>query len=185
MFTADSSLGHHRWDIVRLRGGNRTEIVLLSSHFFCLTTHWNKVTLPCCGDDCRLCDLLPARGLFYVAVGCNGRLSILELAAQSSSYFEQHAKLFHGGMIPGLVFQLSRRGDKQPIISEVVRFQDKCAEVCHLTLAAHVMALYKFPCPNPGEDLAAYEGRCRLIAKVRCDRAADLLCDASKRQAKV
>lgn len=182
MFNADPTLGTSRWPVVRLGGNSRTEVTLLSTRFFCLTTHWYGVTVPCCGEDCRLCELLPARGLFYAAVHCNSRISILELASQSSAHFEQHAKLLHGGMRIGLVFALERRGAKHPVRSEVVREQSKCSEVAPLDLARRVMALYKFPCPNPGEDLAMYEKRCRIVAKARCDRTAELIANASSRQ---
>lgn len=182
MFEADRTLGTHRWPVVRLRGGSQAEVVLLSTRFFCLTTHWSKITFPCCGDDCRVCELLPARGLFYLAVGCNSQVSLLELASQSSSYFEQHAKFMGGGMIVGQVFTVSRRTDKAPVRSELIRMQEKCSEVPQLELARRVMALYKFPCPNPGEDLGKYEMRCRAVARIRCDRAADLLSSARDRQ---
>lgn len=182
MFNADRTLGSNRWPVVRLVGGSQTEVVLLSTRFFCLTTHWTTQTFPCCGDDCRLCELIPARGLFYAAVLCQSRLSILELAAQSSSLFEQHAKFAHGGMRVGLVFKLTRGGAKKPVRSEVIREQEKCSEVSLLDLATHVMALYKFPCPNPGEDLAKYEVRCRAISKVRCDRQAEMICKRQERQ---
>lgn len=178
MFNADRTLGANRWPVVRLGANSRTEVTLLSTRWFMLTTHWNKCTLPCCGENCRLCEILPSRGLFYVAVHCNSRISILELASQSASHFEQHAKLLGGGMRCGLVFSLERRGAKHPVRSEIVREQERCSEVALLELATRVMALYKFPCPNPGEDLVQYELRCRTVAKVRCDRAADLLCNA-------
>lgn len=182
MFNADRTLGSHRWPVVRLGAGSRTEVVLLSTRFFALTTHWNKCTVPCCGDGCRLCELLPARGLFYLAVGCNSQLSILELGSQSSSFFEQHARFMGGGMIVGQVFELQRRTAKSPVRAEFLRVQDSCREVPQLDLATRVMALYKFPCPNPGEDVAAYELRCRSVAKVRTDRAADLIVSAHDRQ---
>jgi hypothetical protein len=181
MFNADRTLGAHRWPVVRLGANSRTEVVLLSTRWFCLTTHWNRCTIPCCGEDCLLCDLLPSRGLFYAAVHCCSRVSILELASQSAAHLEQHAKLLGGGMRVGLVFSLERRGAKHPVRSEIVREQEKCAEVSQLELATRVMALFKFPCPNPGEDISAYERRCRLVAKVRCDRAAELLSNATKR----
>lgn len=182
MFDADRTLGSSRWPVLRLVAGSKTEVVLLSTRFFCITTHWNKCTVPCCGDDCRLCEVLPARGLFYVAVMCSSRVSILELASQSASHFELHAKLLHGGLRAGLVVQLERRGAKSPVRSEGVRFQENCSEVSQLELAQRVMALYKFPCPNCGEDLATYEIRCRGIARVRCNRAAELIGDARERQ---
>lgn len=182
MFEADQTLGVHRWPVVRLRGGSETEVVLLSCRFFALTTHWNRCTFPCCGEDCPVCELLPSRGLFYAATHCAGRVSILELGAQSASHFEQHAKLLHGGMRPGLVFRLTRHGAKSPVRSEVVRRQENCSEVSQLELASRVMTLYKFPCPNPNEDIASYERRCRSVAKVRCTRTAQLLTDSRDRQ---
>lgn len=183
MFDADYTLGVNRWPLVKLRAGSRTEVTLLSRAFFCLTTHWVGHTMPCCGDYCRLCEYVPARGLFSVAVTCQSRLSIVELGSQSASMFEQHAKLLHGGMKPGLVFLLSRKSAKHPVSSEVLRYQEGCDEVFPLDLATHVMCVYKFPPSNPGDDLAAYEIRLRQIAKVRCDRAADLLCSTQQRAA--
>ena len=180
MFSADRTLGANRWPVVRLVAGSQTEIVLLSTRFFALTTHWNKYTIPCCGDDCRLCEILPARGLFYVACLAQSRVSILELGSQSASYFEQHAKFAGGGMRVGLVFQMSRRGAKSPVRSEIIREQEKCSEVSQLDLAAHVMALYKFPPPNPGEDLHAYSDRSARVAKVRIDRIAETILTKAK-----
>lgn len=182
MFHADRTLGSNRWPVVRLVAGSQTEVVLLSSRFFSLTTHWNKCTVPCCGDGCPLCEVLPSRGLFYVAANCVSRVSIVELASQSASHFEQHCKLLYGGLRPGLVVQLTRRGAKTPVRSEVVRVQEGCSEITQLELARHVMALYKFPCPNPDEDLEHYELRCQAVAKVRCNRTAELLLNARFRQ---
>lgn len=184
MFEADRSTNLLRWPVLRLRADSRTEVVLMSSRFFSLTTHWIKCTLPCAGDGCRLCQVLPARGLFYLAVTCDARLSILELGGYSASFIEQHAKLFHGGFAPGLVCELSRKGSKQPVRSEVLRVQTGVLEVPMLELATHVMALYKFPCPNPGDDIEQYERRCRQIASIRCDRAAESLIPSSKHLAR-
>ena len=181
MFEADRTLGTHRWPVVRLGSGSRTEVVLLSPSFFCLTTHWLNTTFPCCGDDCPVCQLLPARGLFYVAVHCAGRISILELGSQSAASFEQHAKLLHGGMRAGLVFQLLRRGAKSPVHSEVIREQSGCSPIQTLDLARHVMVLFKFPCPNPGETIEQYEFRCRSVARIRCERAAELITNKQQR----
>ena len=182
MFEADHTQGTNRWDVVRLKGGRKTEVVLLSSRFFALTTHWHKCTVPCVGDECPLCDLLPARGLFYLAVGCNSRICLLEMGSVSASYLEQQAKFCHQAMIPGHVYELGRKGDKTPIRAEYVRAMENVKEISHIDLARHVMALYKYPCPNPGEDLEVYERRCRSVARVRCQRIADVLLHARERQ---
>lgn len=182
MFSADKPLSVHRWPVVRLVAGSKTEVVLLSSRFFALTTHWNVGTIPCSGEGCRLCELLPMRGLFYVAVECVSRVHILELGGYSATLLEQHAKLLYGGMAPGLVFALSRKGAKQPVRSEVIRTREGISEVPLLELAARVMTLYKFPGPNPGDDIERYESRCQAVAQVRTDRAAELLLKARDRQ---
>lgn len=167
MFEADRSLGVHRWPVVRLHSGSKVEMVLCSMAFFPLTTHWVGHTVPCCGTSCDLCELLPMRGLFYVAGVVMNRLSLLELGAGSASHFEQHAKLLHGGMRPGLVVELSRSGKKQPVRSEVVRFQENVQPVPVLTLASRVCALYRLPCPNPDEDVDRYSRRLQALVQRR------------------
>src|SRR5438876_8046789 len=129
MFEADKSQTPNRWPVVRVPASSRTsrhvsEVVLLSRKFFSLTTHWVRSTVPCCGDDCALCETLPCRGLFYLACSAQSHVAILELGSLSAMNIEQHAKLLHGGLRPGLVFALSRRGDKSPVHGEVVRVQD-------------------------------------------------------------
>lgn len=184
MFEADQTLSMRRWHVVRIGSNSHVEAVLLSSRFFCLTTHWNNCTLPCCGDNCKLCEILPGRGLFYVAVGVMSEIMMLELGAASAAHLEQHAKLLHGGMAPGLVFELTRRGKKQPVRSEVLRVKEGCKEIVELDLAAHVMALYKFPCPNPQETIETYSERCARVARVRCDRAFELIMKKAERSVK-
>jgi hypothetical protein len=181
MFSADKTLGANRWPVVRLVPGSQTEIVLLSQQFFCITTHWNRCTVPCSGEDCELCELLPSRGLFYVACHAVSQIRMLELGAQSAAHLEQHCKLLHGGMMPGQVIQLSRRTAKSPVHSEVLRFQNNVQAVSAISLAQRVMALYKFPPPNPTEDLERYEARIRESAKLRNRRMAEQLLTKSKK----
>lgn len=180
MFDSDFRTAGNRWNVVRLSAGSTTELVLLSPRFFCLTTHFQRVTIPCAVDDCALCELLPSRGLFYVAGHCAGQVRLLELGAASASHFEQHAKLLHGGMRAGLVFRLSRRGAKAPVHSEVLRVQESAREIPLLSLAAHTMALYKFPPPNPGDSMEQYSVRCSAIARRRNELAAAQLLKGKK-----
>lgn len=174
MFEADAQLATNRWEVVKIVPRHDTEIILLSSRFFELTTHWAGRTVLCPGEDCALCSLLPGRGLFYAACKWNSRVSILELGSLSASHLEQNAKLLWGGLHAGLVVQLKRRAPKHPVLSECVRDVEVSKSVEHIDLARHVLALYKFPCPNPGESIEAYETRCRKIAKVRADRVAEV-----------
>jgi len=172
MFAADRCSGSARWPLVRMRGDSRTQIVLLSSRFFELTTHWVGHTVVCSGDDCALCETLPSRGLFYLACLCDSRVSIFELGGLSASNLEQHCKLLHGGIRPGLVIDVWRRGSKHPIRSEVVASRDGVDAVTVLDLAQHVLALYKFPPPNVADTIATYERRCQTMATVRNQQTA-------------
>lgn len=181
MFEADCTAGVSRWHVVRLVAGSRAEVVLLSTRFFSLSTHWCKCTVPCAGDDCALCTILPVRGQFYVAVHCEGRVRLLELGAESSAHFEQHVRLFGGGMRAGLRVVVSRRGAKSPVHSEVIGERKGTKEIELLDLAAHVMALYKFPCPNPGQTLEEYERRVRAMAELRNRRLFEQMTVAAKR----
>ena len=174
MFEADSGRATRRWPVLRMTPGHRTEVRLLSDRFFPLTTHWIRnpafprgATVPCPGDDCLLCETLPARGLFYLAVGCNGGVYILELAAQSSSLLEQHLKLLHGGIKPGQNVVLTRASDKSPVRSECVSFKEGTRAVSLFDLAARVMALYRYPGPQPEEGFEAYEERMKTLCQRR------------------
>jgi hypothetical protein len=175
MFEADRDSSVRRWPVVRLSANSQTRVTLLSSQFFALTTHYYTVTVPCPGDNCDLCDMIASRGLFYLAVMCAQRVSILELGAHSASHLEQHLKLLHGGMVPGHVLELTRRGKKHPIHSTCVETVSVGGSVTHRDLVTHVMSIYKFPCPNPDDTLEAYEARCRTIAVSRNKRVVDAI----------
>jgi hypothetical protein len=172
VFQADQVSGGSRWPIVRIAAGGQTEVVVLSTAFLPLSVHWVGNSIVCPGSDCELCDLLPIRGLFYLPVMCNGRVSILELAAQSSSHLEMHCKMMHGGLKPGLVVQLSRRTKKSPIYSEVIEFRSGVRAIFHGQLASRVAAVYHLPCMNPDEEFDAYELRLQAMARARCNLAA-------------
>lgn len=175
MFEADQMGGGSRWPLVRLGAGSECEVILCSAKFLPLTVHWVGRSTPCCGDGCSLCSFLPARGLFYSAVLCMSRVSILELGSMSASHLEQHVKLLHGGMKAGLVLRLVRRTSKAPIFSECVNFRSGTREVSMLELAGRVCALYQLPGPNPDEDLTAYQERLRGLAFRRCQVEAERL----------
>lgn len=179
MFNRDSAAGVERWPLVRMVAGSETEVVVCGDTFLPLTTHWVGKTVVCAGDGCSLCDHVPARGLFYLPVVCASRASILELSAVSASHFEQHCKLLHGGIRPGLVVVLRRRGHKSPVHSEVVRTVKTACSVPLIRFVGYVMALYHFPGANPGEEFADYEARLRQMVLLRSDRERRLYCERS------
>jgi len=112
---------------------------------------------------------LPARGLFYLPVTVRGRTSILELGSISASHLEQHAKLLHRGLRPGLLIRLARRTAKAPIFSEVMGEQIGVGEVSLLELACRVCALYQLPPANPGEEFDEYQKRLTIITRRRSE----------------
>lgn len=180
MFDGDQTAGVHRWPIVKLRAGSKARVVLLSTRFLPIGTHWIKGTLPCPGEDCGLCEMLPVRTLFYVACMNDARLSLLELGSAGASHFEQHCKLLGGGMRPGVVLDVSRRTAQSPVYSEAIEFKENCKEVSLMDLVTHVMTVYRFPCPNPGEDLASYERRVMYMSQLRNKRLRDQMAVARK-----
>lgn len=180
MFDHDGVAGVVRWPLVRISVGGKTRVVLLSKEFLPLSIHWVGKSVVCSRENCALCEWLPARALFYVACSVGGRASMLELGAMSSSHLEQHCKLLHRGMRPGLVVELTRRSAKSPVYAEVVEEMTSVAEVTLVELVGRVMALYHLPGPNPGECLEAFEKRVRMLASKRSEIAAASLKERRK-----
>lgn len=170
MFTNDATAGTVRWPVVRISCGGETRVTVCGDRWLPLTTHWVGNTVPCCGDGCELCEVLPLRGLFYLPVVCNSRPSILEMSAMSSSFFEQHCKLLHGGIQPGLVVLLSRASAKSSVRSEVVDKMDGVRCVPLIEFVGKVMVLYRLPGANPGERFEDYEERIRSMTRARSQR---------------
>lgn len=167
MFEASCSAGVSRWPLVRTQAGGAVNVVILAAGFFPVCVHWAGRSFLCPGDGCALCPLLPLRGLYYLPVDCCGRPSILELASMSSSHLEQHAKLLHGGLRPGLQVRLSRRSAKSPIHSEVVGELAGVEAADLMTFASRVMAIYQMAPSNPGETIADYGQRLAHAARQR------------------
>lgn len=183
MFSPSPSAGASRWKVVRVLNNCETEVVVVGSAFFCLTTHWIPLgrgrSVLCPQDDCALCDVLPARGFFYLPCVWDARTAILELSSLASSHLEQHCKLLHGGIRPGLVLRLSRRGQKQPIRSEVVGFREGATSPSAELFASRVLAIYNYPPCNPSENMLDYEKRIRSAARTRAGRDFDLYMKAA------
>lgn len=167
MFDGTEVVGVNRWLVLRLAPGSQTEVVLLSERFFSVVSHWTAATVLCSGEDCALCAYLPARALYYLACHVGSQVRMVELGGLSASHLEQHCKLLHGGMQVGQVIKLLRRTAKSPVHSEVMRVQEGVQSVSPMLLAQRVMALYKFPPPNPSDDMLSYEARICAQVKVR------------------
>lgn len=105
----------------------------------------------------------------------NGRVHLIELGAQSASLWEQHANLLHGGLRCGQVYELSRSTARSPIRAECLRQVEAKGAVDQMDVARRVMAVYKYPCSNPGETLEQYDARIHKMAVVRCRRMCELL----------
>lgn len=175
MFEASQDSGGSRWPLVRISAHSETEVVCLGTTFLPMTVHWCERTVPCPIENCDLCAYLPARGLFYLAVMCQNRLSILELGALSSSHLEQHCKLLHQGMRAGLVLRLKRGSKKSPVFAEVVSEKSGVQSIDRMTLVARVMALYQMPGPNPAETFEHYGYRCATLSQRRNSQMAERL----------
>lgn len=156
-----------RLTLVRVLPAHTVEVILLSDRFVPLTTHWIDKSVVCPRDECVLCSTVPQRGLFYVPVDHSGKMMLLELPAMAAAHLEQHLKLLHGGMAPGQVLHLTRRGKKSPIYSECIAVRPGCSAPPLLFVLGAVMAIYQYPPPNPGEDVASYDVRIHKLAVAR------------------
>ena len=172
MFVANLNAGVSRWPIVRVQVRGVTEVILLGGRMLPLSVHWLGRSVICAGDCCALDDYLPARGVYYLPVVWGASVSILELAAQSSSHLEQLCSLLHGGMRAGLKVRISRKTPKASLYSEVIGFSETTREVDFLDFASRVMAIYHLPPANPSDTIESYESRVRLIAVTRANHEA-------------
>lgn len=179
MFEADFGTKGNRWELVRVRPGCESELVLLSQEFFALTVHWVGHSVPCAGNGCVLCESLVARGLFYLGGVCQNRLAMIELGSESAMNLEQHLKLLNGGFVPGLRIRFLRRSAKAPVHGEVVGKVEVKGPITRRQLARRVLALYKFPCDNPDESEADYETRIARMARARNEQIAKRLASSS------
>ena len=170
MFDSPDSAGVHRWPVLKLRAGSKCSGVLLGSRFLPLSSHWVGRTVPCPGENCRLCPILPVRGLYYLPISVEGRASILEMSPVASANLEQHARLLHSGLTVGQLVEFSRRGAKSPIHAEIVEQRVGVNEVPFLMFVSRVMSLYHLPAANPSESIEAYEKRLRAISLLRAER---------------
>lgn len=175
MFDAPDPAGAARWPVVRISVGGRCRVITLGSAFLPLSVHWVGHSIPCSRKQCALCEALPVRALFYLPVACQGRTSIFEVSSTASANIEQHCKLLHGGLRPGLELDVLRRSAKSPLYGEVVGEHSSTSEVPLLLFASRVMALYHLPCANPQETLEAYQVRLHKICAVRNERLAQQL----------
>jgi hypothetical protein len=184
MFDSVPSLGPYRWPIVRVRPGATTEVILCGSKYLSLSTHFipvgrgRSVLCPC--EDCALCDVLPARGFYYLPCVWDSKAAILELSSLASSHLEQHCKLLHGTLRAGLKVRLLRRSAQRPIHSEVIGEHSNVRIVDQTTFASRVLAVYNYPPCNPDEDMPDYERRIRAAAKIRSGREFDMYMKASR-----
>lgn len=167
MFQKPESAGLARLAVVRVSPGHDVRAVSLGSQFLPVSCHWVGRSVPCCVVDCALCALLPARAWYYLPVDVDGRVSMLELSPTASASLEQHLKLLHGGMGPGHILLLRRRGLKHPVYAECVGRQEGVQEFSFHRFASLVMALYNLPPIGPSEEIDQYDARLRSIVSRR------------------
>lgn len=167
MFDAPDSAGVNRWPVLKIRAGCKSRATLLGTRFLPVSSHWVGRTVLCAGPKCRLCEILPTRGLFYLPVAVQGRATILELSPVASAHLGQHAKLLHGGLSVGQEVEFSRAGAKKPLYAEIVEQRVGVTAASFLMFVSRVMALFHLPAANPSETIEAYEARLRGICITR------------------
>jgi len=179
MFNSNGAPQASRWPVLRIQPGHRSRVVLLANGFTSVPTHWNGHTILCGGDACALCQFLAVRSCYYTAVSCQGHVSLLEVGGATVSAFEMHAGLLHGGLRPGLEFELWRKARNMPVQGEIMEFHPDTRAIDPAAMMSRVMALYKMPPINPSETLEEYGERLEKMACLRAEHVAGRLKVAS------
>lgn len=164
-----------RWSILRVVPGHVTRVVLLSGDWLRLATHWVGKTVICPEtESCPLCELIGVRCFWYLpaAVLPGKSPCLLELSALSSADLEQRGKLFCGRIGSGIEIELTRRGSKSPIRSEIVADTPSSVRVDFQTWATALMAVYSLPMLNSDETIVEYGVRVRNLIVQRAELAA-------------
>lgn len=153
-----------RWQMLRVPVGGTLRVELLSGDWIRLATHFAGRTFLCADHaGCPACELLPARSFWYLPVveHISRRPYILELSSHASADLEQVAKFAFGAILPGSIFDLSRRGQRKPVRAEAVEMGKAATTVQLEHWASCLMAIYNLPPFVVGETLEAYGERVR------------------------
>lgn len=161
-----------RWPLVRVLEGRQTEVQLLSGDWVRLVTHFYGRTFLCPEvDECVACQLLPSRAYWYLPVLslATKRPSILELSAHASADLEQRCRFAGWPVAPGVQVELSRRSKKAPLRMELVGRVETPPVAVACEWCTALMALFCLPALVPGETLAQYGDRVKLVVLRRAE----------------
>lgn len=169
------SVGSPRLPLVRVRPGSVVMVQLLSTEWLHLTTHWADRSWLCAGEpECRLCQVTPARHLWYLPVMiCEAkRVGVVELSNHASSALEQVCRFSGGGFWAGSILDLSRKSKKSPVRTDWVERGELAQEIPACDWITPVMAIFGMPAFEQGETMADYSARAQLKARNLAARAA-------------
>ena len=164
-----------RWNVLRVKAGGVSEVVLLSGQWLRLTTHFYRRTFLCAeGEDCPMCVFQAARCLWYLPCLIRpGRwLGVLELGAAASADLEQRSKFSGGGLFPGLQVRVSRRAAKKAVVCEPVSSEETVAEVPLHVWVSGLFRVFGFGALRPGETIDEYGARSRDAIRRRAEHIA-------------
>lgn len=153
-----------RWPLLRVSVGGVSCVELLSGDWIRLSTHFSLRTFLCSdGPECPLCEILPARSLWYLPVASSPgkRASILELSSHASADLEQVVRLGCGDLRAGAVVELHRRGSRKPVCAEFVELAKAATTVSLQRWGSALMAIYGLPPFGALESLPSYGERVR------------------------
>lgn len=174
-----------RWPVLRVQPGHDVEVMLLSSDWLRLNTHFHKRTVLCSESlCCPLCPLLPSRPYWYLPVSAEPRKTfcLLELSPSASSSLEQTAKFANGAIMAGQNFRLWRRAKKKPIGCEWLGLSKGACTVSVSEWVSPLMAIYGLPILRPGETIEEYGGRVASTVDQRNELVAASLKAAAERR---
>lgn len=163
--------------VVRVIPGQVLRVTICSAEGLWIGTHWRQRSLPCPGEGCALCGILPGRELGYWVVTLdesNPRPLLLELPRGFGVQMGLFVK--HSGQktSTGCQLLLTRKKKRSPIHADYDGHVDNVPEAWRAggLLRSAVATLFRLPQPVAGHDVAEWTEACRRSAAAQCFEAA-------------
>lgn len=160
---AEPSLVDRPYEVLKVVVGGRARVLVLST--LCgVNTHFFARSLICGGGVCEACKSgIASKYAGYVAVSWQGRRRLLRLTSTSAQL-----GLDDGAFQPGLVIEVEKAKDRQPLNVIVVEFEksfDSGAVVAPISLLSIVARLHGLPAV--GDEMSVSAGRAAVEEAAR------------------
>lgn len=175
MFYSESPGECLRMMVFRVAAGHSMKVRLLSCDWLRLDLHFAGHSVLCAGpDECRLCELLPARPSYFLPALClvTSTVGLLELSTGASRDLEQKVRFSTGTFQPGVVVEARRRTKRSGLRFESDESFTPFADYEHRLWWSATFAIFGLPAIRPGESIGDFTHRVHSKVIARADVAA-------------